>query len=97
MSDLAQKSRKELHSLLQQLATKRETLADVERFDGVLEELIQRGMPFGRYEGIPLPNLPPHYIRWVRELYDKGEIYEPLSLVLAHFFTRQGKEQAPIV
>jgi len=47
-----------------------------------LEKLVNWTMPFGKYAGRPLAELPGHYLAWfAREGFPKGEIGELLELM----------------
>lgn len=47
-----------------------------------LEKLVNWTMPFGKYEGRKLAELPGHYLAWfAREGFPKGEIGELLELM----------------
>ena len=47
-----------------------------------LEKLVNCTMPFGKYEGRPLAELPGHYLAWfARQGFPKGEIGELLELM----------------
>jgi uncharacterized protein (DUF3820 family) len=47
-----------------------------------LEKLVQRTMPFGKYEGRILADLPGDYLNWfAREGFPKGEIGRLLALM----------------
>ena len=47
-----------------------------------LEKLVNWTMPFGKYEGRPLAELPGHYLAWfARQGFPKGEIGELLELM----------------
>ena len=47
-----------------------------------LEKLVSWTMPFGKYEGRLLAELPGHYLAWfAREGFPKGEIGELLELM----------------
>ncbi len=47
-----------------------------------LELLLTREMPFGKYKGWPIADLPGHYLNWfAREGFPKGEIGRLLALM----------------
>jgi len=47
-----------------------------------LEKLVHWKMPFGKYEGRSLSDLPGHYLAWfAREGFPKGELGELLELM----------------
>ncbi|MES1924193.1 DUF3820 family protein [Salinisphaera sp. T31B1] len=47
-----------------------------------LERLVTRTMPFGKYEGRVLADLPGHYLNWfAREGFPSGEIGRLLALM----------------
>lgn len=47
-----------------------------------LELLVQRTMPFGKYQGRILADLPGHYLQWfAREGFPKGELGRLLQLM----------------
>ena len=47
-----------------------------------LEQLLSREMPFGKYKGRKIADLPGHYLNWfAREGFPKGEIGRLLALM----------------
>ncbi|MBV1861613.1 MAG: DUF3820 family protein [Nannocystaceae bacterium] len=49
----------------------------------VLLELIRSKMPFGKYEGRPLSNIPEEYFIWFRERgYPPGKLGEQMAMML---------------
>ena len=49
---------------------------------GDLELLVSREMPFGKYKGRKIADLPGHYLNWfAREGFPKGEIGRLLALM----------------
>lgn len=48
----------------------------------ILLELVKAEMPFGKYKGYKLVNLPEHYLVWFsRQGFPKGKLGEQLALV----------------
>lgn len=48
----------------------------------LLEKLLTREMPYGKYEGRKIADLPGHYLGWfAREGFPKGEIGQLLALM----------------
>ncbi|WP_339379879.1 DUF3820 family protein [Azoarcus taiwanensis] len=48
----------------------------------MLELLVTREMPFGKYKGRPIADLPGHYLAWfARQGFPKGEIGRLLALM----------------
>ena len=49
----------------------------------ILLQLVRDKMPFGKYEGRLLADLPVHYLEWfARKGFPKGKLGEKLALVL---------------
>ena len=48
----------------------------------MLQRLVSREMPFGKYKGRPIADLPGHYLNWfAREGFPSGEIGRLLALM----------------
>ncbi|MDO6386202.1 MULTISPECIES: DUF3820 family protein [unclassified Uliginosibacterium] len=48
----------------------------------LLEKLLSREMPFGKYQGRKIADLPGHYLGWFsREGFPKGELGQLLALM----------------
>ena len=49
----------------------------------ILEELVRARMPFGKYSGVPLLDLPEPYLVWfARQGFPRGKLGEQLALAL---------------
>ena len=57
-------------------------IPEIERQKELLKELTYYEMPFGKYKGIKIINLPSHYIEWFeRKGFPEGKLGQMLKLL----------------